>query len=99
MPPNPIYYECHITLEPVEEKRLQIFNSICNHYLFKPATLLMQKTLDKNKLDSFCTSKAADYVELEQRMYAALKQLKNNNFKIYRYKIEAIVLDERIKNG
>lgn len=94
---EPIYFECHITIEPVEGERLTRFQEICSKYKFKVANLLMRKTLEKSKLDSFCTGKDKNFTNMKFRMNNLLNELKNNNFNIYRYKIEAILLDSKIK--
>lgn len=91
------YYECHITIEPVEGHRLKLFEKLCRTYKFKVANLLMQKTLDKSKLDSFCTGKHNNYRSMFDMMHQLLDSLNHYRFNVYRYKIEAILLDERIK--
>ncbi len=95
MHPTPIYYECHITVEPVEGNRLQIFTEVCDKFGFKVATLLMQKSLDRSKLDSFTTGKDKDYYRLKDRMYDLITELRTSNFNIFRYKIEGILLDTK----
>lgn len=40
---NVLYYECHITIEPLFEDRLDQLRLICSHFKFKVADLLMQK--------------------------------------------------------
>lgn len=99
MTPEPIYFECHITIEPVEGERFALFEHICSKWEFKPATLLMQKTKDPSKLDSFCTGKNKQYLPLANRMYWMLEDLGQESFKVYRYKIEAILLDQRYTRG
>lgn len=92
---DPLYYECHITIEPVEDERLQVFTNLCDKYSFKVASLLMQKSLKKSNLDSFTTGKDKDYERLKSRMYDLVSDLRLWNFKIYRYKIEGILLDTK----
>ncbi len=92
-----IYYECHITVEPVEGERLNKFKEISQKWNFKVANLLMQKTKDPSKLDSFCTGKDKIYFYMENRMNKMLEDLKKENFNIFRYKIEAILVDSKCK--
>lgn len=94
-----IYYESHITIEPVEDERLDLFKDICQRWNFKVANLLMQKTLNKSNLDSFCTGKDKNFTMMKARMNYVLDELKNRNFNVYRYKIEAILLDSKVNNG
>jgi hypothetical protein len=95
MHPIPTYYESHITIEPVEGDRLQIFTDICDKYGFRVATLLMQKSLERSKLDSFTTGKDKDYYRLKDRMFELITELRASHFNIFRYKIEGIVLDTK----
>lgn len=93
MNPEVLYYECHITIEPVENERLEQFKEFSSRWNFKVANLLMQKTKDPSKLDSFCTGKDKNFNMMQARMNYLLNDLENNNFSVYRYKIEAILLD------
>lgn len=94
---NPIYFECHVTIEPVEGERLNKFTELCEKWDFKVAKLLMQKTLDPSKLDSFCTCKRRNFTEVHNRMNWLLADLEAHVFNVYRYKIEAIIIDHRAK--
>lgn len=96
---KPLYYEAHVTIEPVFENKLTNFISICKEYKFYVATLLMQKrkedTEERSKYDSFCTSHGQDQAELKARMFSLLNHLKKDHFQVWRYKIEIISLDSR----
>ena len=98
---NPIYFECHITIEPVFDERLEIYKKICEKYNFKVADLLMQKrktdSPERSIKDSFCTGRAKEYDSLFEKMNLLVEDLKNNNFKVWRMKIEAILFDQKIK--
>jgi hypothetical protein len=91
-----LYYECHVTIEPVQDERLTEFSNICSSYGFKVATLLMQKSLDRSNLDSFCTGKATNFAFLKARMDFLLSDLNKAKFNVYRYKIESILLDSKV---
>lgn len=100
---NSLYYESHVTIEPVFDERLIKFVEICASYKFLVANLLMQKrkeeTPEKSKYDSFCTGRDSSFPELEHRMMGLLTSLKKEGFKIYRYKIESAVLDSRYNDS
>ena len=96
--PKPIYYECHITIEPVEDARLELFEQLSKKYKFKVATLLMRKSLKKSDLDSFTTAKSKKFDLLFNSMNNLLDELKKENFNIYRNKIEAVLIDTKIKH-
>lgn len=94
-----LYFECHITIEPVFDERLDQLKMICRHFNFKVADLLMQKrendTVERSKNDTFVTGHSTFYHEIEERMRNLLTSLKLSRFKIWRYKIEQVVIDSR----
>lgn len=96
---KPLYYEAHVTIEPVFDESLLNFMFICKEHKFYVATLLMQKrkdaTEERSKCDSFCTSHGQDQDELKKRMFALLDDLKKESYQVWRYKIEIISLDSR----
>ena len=94
---SPLYYECHITLDPVDEATLETLKSICEDYEFKVAKLYLDKESTKpNTLDSFTTGRSANYPDLELRMVKLIQKLKDCSFVVRRYKIESALIDSRI---
>ena len=97
-----LYFECHITIEPVFEERLDQLKMICQFFNFKVADLLMQKrssdTKKRSKNDTFITGHSSSFEDIEYRMKNMLQSLKYSNFKVWRYKIEQIVVDSRIND-
>ena len=95
-----LYYESHVTIEPVFEDRLDLVSTIAWCFKFKPAKLLMQKreedTPERSKYDTFMTGHSDSYEDLSERTKAIVGLLKDNGFKVWRYKIESIVMDSRI---
>ena len=95
------YYECHITIEPVEVSELYKLDHVLEPFGFKRANLLMQKnrneTPERSDKDTFCTGHSKEYDDIFDRMQQASGQLKSFGFKIWRKKIEAILYDERIQ--
>lgn len=96
---KPIYFESHITIEPVFGTDLEKFKNICSDYKFRVATLLLQKRKEDNaersKNDSFCTGRGSELDELETRMLNLSKHLIKENFIVWRYKIESVLIDSR----
>ena len=96
---SPLYFEAHVTIEPVYEERLAKFTELCKERKFHVATLVMQKrkedTPERSKFDSFCTGHGKDGEELKSRMFALLDELKAEGYQIWRYKIEVVPLDSR----
>jgi len=96
-----LYYESHVTVEPVFDERLEKFKEICAPHTFKPAKLLMKKrsfdTPVRSEYDTFCTGKNKNEEKLRLSMMLLIKDLIDNGFDVWRYKIEAILLDVKVK--
>jgi hypothetical protein len=84
----------------VFEDKLESAQVIAQSYNFKVAKLLMEKrtedVAERSQYDTFMTGHANDYDDLQRRMIQVIVQLKENGFKVWRYKIENIQLDSRI---
>lgn len=97
------YWECHVTVEPVFDERLKQLEEIAGHqaHRFQVADLLMQRgredTPTRSSKDSFCTARARpeDMNLLLRRMNSFGLALQEAGFKVWRVKVEAVVLDER----
>jgi hypothetical protein len=99
--PDTKYYECHITVEPLlEEAREAVFKELCKARGFRVAKLLMKKdrteTERRSDKDSFCTGHDSDYASIKSRMQDLVEDLSAYGVKVWRFKIEAIVLDVRL---
>jgi hypothetical protein len=94
------YYECHITIAPVFDCRLEEAKDIASGHGFKVASLLMKKReIDQptvSMYDTFMTGHSKDIVKLKQSMLLLISDLMSAGFTIYRYKIEDIIIDSRI---
>ena len=99
MPTARLYYEAHITLEPVFGDRLELARFICKQWGFKVADLLMQKRLlatpERSTNDTFATGHGKDYEDLANLMRGCIAHLISFEFKVWRYKIEDTLLDSR----
>jgi hypothetical protein len=98
---SPLVYESHITIEPVFGERFTLFSNCSRYFGFKPAKLLMQKdrdvTAERSDKDSFCTGHAHSYDELLHSTKLLVRVLQHEGFKVWRYKIEAILTDVKLK--
>jgi hypothetical protein len=96
-----LYYEAHVTVEPLFGDKLDIFKKICREKGFTVADLLMQRrkedTPERSKNDSFCTGRSPTFGELKTRMVEVIETLKANQIKVWRYKIEDTLLDSKIQ--
>lgn len=98
-----LYYESHITIEPVFGDDLVRLTSLCDQFGFRIAELLMQKrredTPERSKYDTFCSSRSVDLNVLRERMFGLVECCKSSGFKVWRYKIEDVILDSKVDDS
>lgn len=96
---NVLYYESHITIEPVDEDDRAKIEEIVNSCGFRLAKLLMQKrkvdTPERSKYDTFCTGHSTDEPKLIRHMTECVKALQSAGYQVWRYKIECVTIDSR----
>lgn len=98
-----MYYESHVTIEPVFDTRLENATQLAIKHGFKIANLLMQKreadTPERSKHDTFMTghSKANEQglLDITNRTLSLIADLKMEGFTVWRYKIERAIVDSR----
>ena len=94
-----LYFECHVTIEPVFDERLELARRISKHFGFKVADLLMKKRTDdteeRSRHDTFTTGHSKSYEDIHTRMVGLINSLKSEGFKVWRYKIEDTILDSK----
>ena len=94
-----LYFEAHVTIEPVFDERLSQFKTIADKHNFRVADLLMQKrqqdTPERSKHDSFCTSRNVFFHAIRINLLMLVKELKEKGFDVWRYKIEDTVVDSQ----
>lgn len=92
-------FECHITVEPVFDERLELFDNLCKPFQFKAAKLFMQKsrqeTPERSNKDTFATGHTKTYEEALEKIMNLKNILIQHGYKVWRCKIEQIILDER----
>jgi hypothetical protein len=96
-----LYYEAHITIDPVFDIKLEQFKMLSKRYNFRVAKLLMEKGGEYNvpsTRDSFCTSRSTDFTKIVNDTICLVDALKIANFKVRRYKIEDTIVDSNIKD-
>jgi hypothetical protein len=98
-----IYYESHVTVEPVFGERLELLKNLCEANEFRIADLLMQKreedTPERSKFDTFCSARDVSVTKLMQRMLALVAMCQADGFKVWRYKIEDVILDSKFSDS
>lgn len=91
------YYEAHVTVEPVEGERLSFMKLIAEDYSFRVAELLLRNGT-KHRDDTFCTSRHVDWDHIRIRTEGLVRDLRENGFKVFRYKIEDTLVDSNIRD-
>lgn len=91
-----LYYESHITIDPVYEDGLAKFKKLAAKYNFRVAKLLMEKT--PSTLDSFCTSRSKEYTQIVNDTICLVEALRGEGFHVRRYKIEDTLVDSKIED-
>lgn len=96
-----LYYEAHITIEPVFDETLKTVSNICRKHSFHIADLLMQKRKEdkpeRSKYDTFATTRGVYYDDIVSRTQSCVNELLDNGFSVWRYKIEDTMLDIKLK--
>ena len=87
-----LYYECHVTVEPIPAERQELFGIICKTQKFWSSDWALKTETFK----FFATSRGTNYEELKYRMERLIAKLKRCDYKIARYKIEDTVIDSKI---
>ena len=94
------YLEAHITIEPVFDTKLLRAKHLAEVHGFKIADLLMKKrtedTEERSSKDTFMTTHSKLLCDIKSRTEKLVIDLKLAGFKVWRYKIEDIVMDSRI---
>lgn len=95
-----LYFECHVTVEPVFDERLDLLKEIVKPYRFHVADLLMRKRMadapERSQFDTFCTGRSTDYEDLREAMISLVNTLEKCGFEVWRFKIENTLLDVRL---
>lgn len=96
-----LYFESHVTIEPVFDGALEIFKALALGFGFRVADLLMQKrkqdSPERSKFDTFATGRSKSYEELERNTLALVAAAQATGFQVWRYKIENTLIDVRLK--
>jgi len=97
-----MYYEAHVTLQPVFEEQLKQVKMIAACHEFRVASLIMKKsaeeTGDVSRDDTFASARSEDWDDITHRTMAMVHHLKDSGFTVLRYKIEDTMIDSRIRD-
>ena len=97
-----LYYEAHITIEPVFDDRLTLLKNIAEAYSYRVADLLMQKrvadTAQRSKFDTFMTTRDKDWDVIVTNTKNLVLELQERGYKVWRYKIEDTIVDSQLND-
>lgn len=100
-PTTELYFEAHVTIEPVFDDELERFKILAAKCAFRVADLLMQKRKhdnpERSKFDTFATGRSKDYATLLFNTMTLVNLARMSGFSVWRYKIENTLLDVRLK--
>lgn len=89
-----LYYEAHITIDPVPEDQRPKVQGLLAPYNFKLAKLLMQKG-EPSAIDTFATGHGKELQDIKTRLLEAVYTLHANGHTVRRWKIEDTLFDSR----
>lgn len=90
-----LYFETHITIDPVEETQELELKKLVTAFGFRVAELYLKKG-GRSRLDSFMTTRGTDYDDVYMRTLRCVNALINVGYNVRRYKIENTLLDVRL---
>ena len=94
-----LYFESHVTIDPVFDADLDRFRGLACQYGFRVASLLMRKgdgVLVPSVDDTFCTSRGQVWEDIKCRTRLLVSAAIAEGFTVRRYKIEDTLLDVRL---
>jgi hypothetical protein len=97
-----LYFECHVTIEPVFDDDIGRAQDIALKHGFRIADLLMLKRKEdtpfRSQYDTFMTGRSVELLDLSSRMEALIIELNQAGFKVWRAKIEDTLFDTKCKD-
>jgi len=95
-----LYYESHVTIDPVFDARRKVAILCAAYYGFRLAKLIMRKDYadaeTESTDDTFMTAVAYDLSDIQYRTRGLVEMLLRNQFVVRRYKIEDAIMDSRV---
>lgn len=97
-----LYFEAHVTIDPVFDHERELVEKIAQPHGFRLAKLIMRKReADAERPaqdDTFMTGHGKRRVDIQYRTRMLVEQLRAAGFRVRRYKIEDTVLDSRTED-
>ena len=98
IPTTELYFESHITTDPVFGDALTTFRQVAQKTSFRVADLVLMKPgLDEKHVgDIFMSTRSTDYTDIHDRTLKCVALLQQCGFNVRRYKIENTLIDKRL---
>jgi hypothetical protein len=97
-----LYYEAHVTIDPVDDKHRSIIQTLAKPYGFRMAKLLMRKPAStdvaEHRDDAFLTARNTKWGQIASQTSGLVKALKEAGYGVRRYKIEDTLIDSKISD-
>jgi hypothetical protein len=97
-----LYFEVHITLDPVFDQQRNLAAAIGLRWGFRLAELIMRKETgapeQPHQDDTFMTARGTDWNETRRRTIATVLDLQRAGFKVRRYKVENTLVDSNYED-
>lgn len=97
IPTTLLYFESHVTLDPIKDHEMDLFDQAAFRFGFRRAKLLMDKGVP-SQIDTFATSRDTNYQSIERRTIEVVHHLNFLGFKVRRYKIENTLIDSNAED-
>lgn len=95
--PSRLYFEAHVTLDPVFGERRQQAEVIAKKHGFRLAKLIMRKregdAETPHEDDTFMTTRSTDWTWIRRACSGVITDLRDTGFVVRRYKIEDTLVD------
>ncbi len=102
-PTTELYFEAHVTLDPVFGSTRERLAEVAKVYGFRVADLLMRKTAGGPAVpsaeDAFMTARSVRYDDIRERTVGVVQALQRAGFSVRRYKVENTLVDSKAKGG
>jgi len=93
-PTTELYFESHITIEPLSDAKQGDIMPIVNTYEFRIADLIMRNGRPHME-NMFVSARSEDYKDICTRTKHVVNALQCKGIKVLRYKVENTLLDSR----
>lgn len=94
-PTTELYFEAHVTIDPVDPSELADLKRSAKALGFRVAEFIMAK--GQKQKDTFLTGRDEDFLALRERMTGLIQSLRILGLTVRRYKIENTIVDSKCK--